>query len=86
LNQIWIIAKQIVFTPNSVDVRATNLKTGQYQNYQMKFGKDSKATIALIKGGDYANQRLVVPTEQLNDDYVDDNNITTGFSDVKKVE
>jgi hypothetical protein len=56
-----------VFTSNSVDVRATNLKTGEYQNYQMKFGKDAKATIDLIKGGNYGNQRLVVPTEQLKE-------------------
>jgi hypothetical protein len=56
-----------VFTSNSVDVRATHLKTGEYQNYQLKFGKDAKATIDLIKGGNYGNQRLVVATEQLKE-------------------
>lgn len=28
-----------VFTPNSVDVRAIDLDTGKYQNYQLKFGQ-----------------------------------------------
>lgn len=56
-----------VFTPNSVDVRATNLETRQYQNYQLKFGKDAKATIELIERGNYNNQRIVVPTEQIEE-------------------
>ena len=52
---------------NSVDVRATNLDTGKYQNYQLKFGKDAKATIELIERGNYNNQRIIVPEQQLND-------------------
>lgn len=52
---------------NSVDVRATNLDTGKYQNYQLKFGKDAKSTIALIERGNYNNQRIIVPTEQLEE-------------------
>lgn len=56
-----------VFTPNSVDVRATNLHTGEYQNYQLKFGKDAKATIDLIERGNYNNQQIIVPSEQLKD-------------------
>ena len=56
-----------VFTPNSVDVRATNLETGKYENYQMKFGKDAKATIGLIERGNYANQQIIVPSEQLKE-------------------
>jgi rRNA maturation endonuclease Nob1 len=56
-----------VFTSNSVDVRATDLSTGKYQNYQMKFGKNAKETIKLIKSGNYSNQRLVVPKEQLDE-------------------
>lgn len=52
---------------NSVDVRAKDLETGKWQNYQMKFGKDAKATIALIERGDYRNQRIVVPKEQLKE-------------------
>lgn len=56
-----------VFTSNSVDVRAINLETGKYQNYQLKFGKDAKATIELIERGNYNNQQIVVPTEQLEE-------------------
>lgn len=56
-----------VFTPDSVDVRAINLDTGKYQNYQLKFGKDAKATIDLIERGNYDNQRIVVPKEQLEE-------------------
>ena len=54
-------------TANSVDVRATDLSTGKYQNYQLKFGKDAKTTIALIERGNYNNQRIVVPAEQLEE-------------------
>lgn len=56
-----------VYTSNSVDVRAINCDTGQYQNYQLKFGKDAKATIRLIEHGNYNNQRIVVPSEQLEE-------------------
>lgn len=56
-----------VFTENSVDVRAINLDTGKYQNYQLKFGKDAKATIDLIERGNYNNQQIIVPSEQLDE-------------------
>ncbi len=56
-----------VNTSNSIDVRAVNLETGKYQNYQMKFGMDAEATIQLIERGNYDNQRIVVPTEQLDE-------------------
>lgn len=56
-----------VNTANSVDVRATNLDTGKFQNYQLKFGKDADATIDLIERGNYGNQQIVVPTEQLGE-------------------
>lgn len=56
-----------VFTPNSVDVRAVNMDTGKYQNYQLKFGKNAQATIDLIERGNYNNQRIVVPSEQLDE-------------------
>ena len=56
-----------VYTPNSVDVRAINLDTGEYQNYQLKFGKNAKATIELIERGNYNNQQIIVPTEQLKE-------------------
>lgn len=52
---------------NSVDVRAINHDTGQFQNYQLKFGKDAKATIELLERGNYNNQRIVVPSEQLEE-------------------
>lgn len=35
--------------------------------YQFKYGADAKATINLIKSGNYNNQRLVVPVEQLEE-------------------
>lgn len=56
-----------VFTENSVDVRATNLDTGKYHNYQLKFGKDAKSTIDLIERGNYNNQQIVVPSEQFEE-------------------
>lgn len=56
-----------VFTENSVDVRAINLDSGKYQNYQLKFGKDAKATIDLIERGNYNNQQIIVPSEQLEE-------------------
>lgn len=55
------------FTENSVDVRVTNLDTGKYQNYQLKFGKDARSTIQLIERGNYNNQQIIVPTEQLDE-------------------
>lgn len=55
------------FTSNSVDVRATNLDTGKYQNYQLKFGKDANASIHLIERGNYNNQQIVVPAKQLEE-------------------
>lgn len=55
------------YTANSVDVRATDLATGKYQNYQLKFGQDAKATINLIERGNYNNQRIIVPSEQLEE-------------------
>ncbi|MCM1251703.1 MAG: hypothetical protein NC321_02695 [Clostridium sp.] len=55
------------YTANSVDVRATDMTTGKYQNYQLKFGQDAKTTIALIERGNYNNQRIIVPKEQLEE-------------------
>lgn len=52
---------------NSVDVRAINLDTGRYQNYQLKFGKDAAHTIKYIEQGNYNNQQIIVPTEQLEE-------------------
>ena len=52
---------------NSVDIRVLNTSTGKYQNYQVKFGKDAKATIELIERGNYNNQRIIVPSDQLEE-------------------
>ena len=52
---------------NSVDVRAINLDTGKYQNYQLKFGKDAAHTIKYIEEGNYNNQQIIVPSEQLEE-------------------
>lgn len=52
---------------NSVDVRATNLDSGKYQNYQLKFGKTAEKTIEYIEKGNYNNQRIIVPKEQLEE-------------------
>ena len=52
---------------NSVDVTAINLKTGQRQNYQLKFGKNAKETIKLLEKGNYNNQKIIVPSEQLEE-------------------
>ncbi len=52
---------------NSVDLRAVNLDTGKYQNYQLKFYKSAKETIKAIEEGNYNNQQIIVPTEQLEE-------------------
>lgn len=52
---------------NSVDVRAINLDTGKYQNYQLKFGKDAAHTIKYIEEGNYNNQQIIVPSDQLKE-------------------
>lgn len=54
---------------NSVDVAIDNIRTGQkgVARYQLKYGTDSKATIQMLKNGDYANQRLVVPKDQVEE-------------------
>ena len=52
---------------NSVDVMIDDIKKNQkgIARYQFKFGKDSKATIELLNRGEYSNQRIVVPKEQV---------------------
>ena len=57
------------YKKNSVDVEIHNVKTNQkgVERYQLKYGKDAKTTIEMIKRGDYRNQRLVVPTEQVEE-------------------
>lgn len=55
------------YNKNSVDIRVMNTSTGKYQNYQVKFGKDAKATIELIERGNYNNQRIIVPSDQVEE-------------------
>ncbi len=53
---------------NSFDTVIKDSTTGKIvHQYQFKFGKNSKATIDLLKGGNYNNQRFVVPLEQVED-------------------
>lgn len=53
---------------NSFDTVIKDSTTGKIvHQYQFKFGKNSKATIDLLKSGNYNNQRFVVPAEQVED-------------------
>lgn len=53
---------------NSFDTVIKESSTGKIvHQYQFKFGKDAKATIALLKDGNYNNQRFVVPADQVKD-------------------
>lgn len=55
------------YARNSVDVMIDNIKTNQrgVMRYQFKFGKDSQSTISMLERGDYSNQRIVVPKNQV---------------------
>lgn len=57
------------YAKNSVDVMIGNVETGEngIERYQFVYGKDAKTTIQILKRGDYRNQRLVVPKEQLTE-------------------
>lgn len=60
------VPKDGVYTKNSFDTVIENVKTGEsVHHYQFKFGKDAKSTINYIKNGNYNNQRIVVPAEQV---------------------
>lgn len=51
---------------NSFDVVIKDTRTGKIvHQYQMKYGADAKTTIQMIKRGDYRNQILVVPPDQV---------------------
>lgn len=56
-----------VYAKNSVDIAIDNIKTGQkgVLRYQSKYAKNAEATEKLISEGNYNNQRLLVPKEQL---------------------
>ena len=55
------------YTKNSFDIVITDKAGKIVHQYQAKFCKDYKATIKAIRSGDYTNQRLLVPTEQLDE-------------------
>lgn len=53
---------------NSFDTVIKDANTGKIvHQYQFKFGKDAKATINLLKNGNYNNQRYVVPADQVEE-------------------
>lgn len=53
---------------NSFDTVIKDTTTGKIvHQYQFKFGKDAKATIDLLKDGNYNNQRFVVPADQVEE-------------------
>ena len=52
---------------NSFDTVIRNTTTGEIvHQYQFKFGKDPESTIRMLKDGNYNNQRIVVPAEQVD--------------------
>lgn len=53
---------------NSFDTVIKDTNTGKIvHQYQFKFGKDAKATIKMLKDGNYNNQRFVVPADQVEE-------------------
>lgn len=55
------------YAKNSVDIVIKD-KTGKViERYQSKYGKTAKDTIKMINEGNYNNQRLLVPAEQLDE-------------------
>ena len=51
---------------NSFDTVICDKYTGKIvHQYQFKYGKDAQATIAMLKNGNYNNQTIVVPKEQV---------------------
>lgn len=49
---------------NSVDIQIRD-KGGVLHRYQVKFGKDAESTIKMLKRGNYNNQIIVVPSDQV---------------------
>ncbi len=49
---------------NSVDISVKD-QGHIAQNYQVKYGKNAKDTIQMLNNGNYSNQRIVVPPEQV---------------------
>lgn len=55
------------YNKNSFDVVIKDQGGKIVHQYQLKYGQDAKHTIALIKSGNYNNQTLVVPAEQVEE-------------------
>lgn len=53
------------YAKNSFDVVIVDAKDKIVHQYQLKYGKTAEHTIDMIKKGNYSNQRLVVPEEQV---------------------
>lgn len=53
------------YTKNSFDIVIKDSSEKIVHQYQSKFGKDAAATIRLLKSGNYNNQTILVPTEQV---------------------
>lgn len=54
-----------VYGKNSVDIVLKDSTGKIVQRYQAKYGKNATSTIRMIKDGNYNNQRLLVPEEQV---------------------
>ncbi len=55
------------YTKNSVDIVVKDKAGKIVQRYQAKYGKTAEETIKMINKGDYNNQRLLVPAEQVDE-------------------
>lgn len=55
------------YSKNSVDVVIKDNTGKIIERYQAKYGKTAEDTIKMIKEGNYNNQRLLVPAEQLEE-------------------
>ena len=53
------------YKKNSFDVVIVDSNDKIVHQYQLKYGKTAEHTIAMIKKGNYNNQRIVVPADQL---------------------
>lgn len=55
------------YAKNSVDIVVKDKAGKIVERYQAKYGKTAKDTIKMINKGDYNNQRLLVPAEQVEE-------------------
>lgn len=55
------------YSKNSVDVVIKDGSGKIVHRYQMKYGQDAESTIRMIKAGNYNNQQLIVPADQVEE-------------------